>query len=98
VVIHPEGGRTFKGETFITLGDRRMRSFASGVPSLARSANATILPLWVSGTDIVLPYGTWLPRFTRSKITLSFGTPYRVSKKENREKESSILAHAILES
>ncbi|MDP3779213.1 MAG: lysophospholipid acyltransferase family protein [bacterium] len=99
VIIHPEAGRTFKGETFITLGNRRMRSFVSGVPALARSAGATLLPLWVSGTDIVLPYGAWLPRFTRSRITLSFGAPYRPQQeKESRAAESLVLAQAILKS
>ena len=98
VIIHPEAGRTFKGEEFITLGERRMRSFVSGVPALARNASATILPLWISGTDIVMPYGAWLPRFIRSKITFSFGTSYRVLKKGKREEESSQLARAILTS
>jgi len=99
VVIHPEAGRTFKGETFITLGNRRMRSFVSGVPSLARSTGATILPLWISGTDIVMPYGTWIPRLTRSKIILSFGAPYQPpQEKGDRAEESLVIAQAILKS
>lgn len=99
VVIHPEAGRTYKGKEFIISDDRRIRSFVSGVPALARSTGATILPLWVSGTDIVMSGNVWFPRFMRSKIVLSFGTPYRPpQEKGDREAESSILAHAILAS
>lgn len=102
VVIHPEAGRTDKGEKFIVSGirgNRRIRRFVSGIPSLARNTGTTILPLWVSGTDRVLPIETTMPRFMRSKIVFSFGTPYVPPKrKQNREKESMILARAILES
>ena len=99
VVIHPEAGRTEKGDSFIRRGNRRMRSFVSGVPALARSTNAVILPLWVSGTDVVLPVGTCFPHFLRSKITFSFGTPYRPAHRErSRSAESAMLADAILKS
>lgn len=97
VLIHPEAGRTSKGETFLMRGDRRMRHFVSGVPSLARSTGATILPLWVSGTDIVLPIGATVPRLMRSKIIFSFGIPYVPAKeKKDRGQESLTLAYAIL--
>ena len=99
VVIHPEAGRTSKGEKFIFYGDRHMRSFVSGVPTLARDTGATILPLWISGADIILPVGNIIPHLTRSQITLSFGTPYQPPKqKADRKKESAVLAQAILES
>lgn len=99
VVIHPEAGRTYKGEEFIISGDRAVRSFMSGVPALARSTGATILPMWVSGTDIVMSGNVTFPRFTRSKIVLSFGTPYSPpQEKGEREAESLVLAHAILKS
>ena len=98
-VIHPEAGRTEKGDSFIIRGNRRMRSFISGVPALARSTNAVILPLWVSGTDVVLPVGTCFPHFLRSKITFSFGTPYRPAHRaRSRSAESAMLADAILKS
>lgn len=97
IVIHPEAGRTFKGKHFLFSGERHIRHFVSGVPALARSTNAVILPLWVSGTDKVLPAGTLFPHFLRSKIILSFGIPYRPSqKKGDRDDESYILAQAIL--
>ena len=99
ILIHPEAGRTGKGETFLIRGNRRMRHFVSGVPSLARTTHATILPLWVSGTDIVLPIGATVPHLMRSKIIFSFGTPYVPAKeKKDREQESIILAKAILAS
>lgn len=102
VLIHPEAGRTDKGERFLMngmRGNRRIRYFVSGVPSLARSTGATILPLWVSGTDIVLPIGTVIPHFMRSKIIFSFGTSYVPAKeKKDRGQESLTLAQAILAS
>lgn len=99
IVIHPEAGRTSKGEKFVTRGDRRMRVFISGVPSLAQSTHTTILPLWVSGTDSVLPIGMIIPRLMRSKIVFSFGMPYNPFKgRKDRNQESRILANAILAS
>ena len=99
VVIHPEAGRTFKGEKFLFFNDRFMRHFVSGLPALAHNTNAVILPLWVSGTDNVLPPGTFFPHFMRSKIIFSFGIPYRPSQqKRDRDDESYILAQAILRS
>lgn len=99
ILIHPEAGRTDKGETFLMRGDRRVRHFVSGVPSLARNTHAAILPLWVSGTDIVLPIGATVPRLMRSKIIFSFGTPYVPAKeKKDRGQESLTLAYAILAS
>lgn len=102
ILIHPEAGRTNKGEKFLMngmRGNRRIRRFVSGVPSLARNTGATILPLWVSGTDVVLPIGTIVPRLMRSKIICSFGTPYVPAKeKKDRGQESLTLARAILTS
>ena len=99
IVIHPEAGRTSKGEKFIFRGDRRMRSFVSGVPMLARDTGATILPLWISGAEIVLPVGNIIPHLMRSRITLSFGIPYQPPKqKTEHRKESAVLARTILAS
>lgn len=99
IVIHPEAGRTHKGMQFLSHNDRRIRILTSNISSLARSTQATIIPLWVSGTDIVLPAGYVRPRFMRSKIILSFGNPYRpLIKKQTASEESAILAQAILTS
>ncbi len=99
IIIHPEAGRTGKGTTFIHKDGRRVRRFLSRVPTLARHTGAIILPLWVEGADKVLPIGTAIPRFFRSKIILSFGIPYRPQEEEsNRIEESAILAQAILNS
>ncbi len=99
VVIHPEAGRTGKGTTFIHKDSRRLREFVSSVPTLAHRTHATILPLWVEGADKVIPIGTAIPHFFRSKIVLSFGTPYKPDDtKGSRNEESLILAKAILDS
>ena len=99
VVIHPEAGRTGKGTAFICKNNRCVREFVSSVPALARRTDATILPLWVEGASAVLPIGTAIPHFFRAKVILSFGVPYKPQGKElNRQKESLVLAKAILDS
>ncbi|MDP3769924.1 MAG: lysophospholipid acyltransferase family protein [Candidatus Sungbacteria bacterium] len=99
IVIHPEAGRTFKGQNFLFCGNRKIRHFTSGVPALARNTGATILPLWVSGSDKVLPAETFFPRFIQSKIILSFGIPYHPPQEKNQgTDESYTLAQAILRS
>ena len=66
LVIHPEGGRTFKlpqGERYHFHHDRRLRPLKDGVASLALMGGTEvgILPLWVQfhGPTIERPESTW---------------------------------------
>lgn len=56
IIIFAEGGRTFKGDTFLySESGRRIRKFTRGVGLLVNHTRAHVLPIWVDGTDDVLP-------------------------------------------
>lgn len=55
LILFPEGGRTFKGDKFISLKNRRIRKFPTGISYLFDGLNCFILPIWVEGTEKILP-------------------------------------------
>lgn len=77
VVLFPEGGRTSKQAV------RRKSSkygkeigvFKKGAETIVQKCGCNIVPLWIEGTDKVLPIGGIFPRFWRSKITVRVGKP-----------------------
>jgi len=81
VLIFPEGTRTFKAIEKSTVGStnsKRLGKLKDGAAWLAMKTNAKILPIWVEGTDKVLPNNKFpLPRLWR-RMTISFGHPFLV--------------------
>lgn len=66
VHIFPEGGRSRDG---------RLRPARAGAGKLIHQArDATVLPLWIHGTEDVLPIGATFPRLGR-RITVVVGEP-----------------------
>lgn len=58
VIVFPEGGRTFKGkdgEFLCSPGGKKIRPFKGGVGLLAARTNALIIPIWIEGSDHVVP-------------------------------------------
>jgi 1-acyl-sn-glycerol-3-phosphate acyltransferase len=67
VILFPEGTRSRDGE---------LGRFRSGVAHLARCSSARVLPVWLGGTDSLMPVGArWLHRGT---ITVRGGEPMTV--------------------
>ena len=57
MILFPEGGRTSSGGSFLfsESGKKKIREFRGGFAWLAKKTGATVLPVWVEGTDRVLP-------------------------------------------
>lgn len=56
VVLFAEGGRTFKGESFLySRKGKRIRELKPGIGWLVVRTGSRVLPIWVEGTDQVLP-------------------------------------------
>ena len=88
VLIFPEGSRTFKatqkGEVK-TANGRRLGKLRDGAGWLALKTGARILPIWVEGTDRVLPNNKFpIPRLWH-KITIKIGSPFKVQGDTRRE-------------
>ena len=101
MIIFPEGGRTVNGESFLaSKGGNRIRRFKSGFARLAVETGATVLPIWVEGTDRVFPNGAKVsyfrfPRFWK-KVVIKLGQPLHF-KHESLEEIRQTVEAAILE-
>ncbi len=55
VILFAEGGRTFRGKTFLhSKSGKKMRELKRGVGRLVARTNVKVLPIWIDGTDTVL--------------------------------------------
>jgi len=101
IIIFPEAGRTFKGNPSDMLESRRgkkLRRFKPGVGWLVIKTRATILPVWVEGTDKMLPNRAGRlfshPRFSEKAI-IKIGNPVRFKTNGNRVVKAGKIADAI---
>jgi len=98
VLIFPEGGRTFKairrGKTRSTNGCC-LGELKEGAAWLALKTDAEILPIWVDGTDRVLPNNKFpIPRFWH-KVTVKIGSPFKVQS-NTRQGATLEIARSLL--
>ena len=104
VIIFPEAGRTFKGEKFLFSKTGKMvRILSGGIGLIATRTNATILPIWLDGTDHVLPNSrkgllhrfSWLRLFSKC-ATIRIGKSFSIPTTCTREEAIQQVANAIL--
>lgn len=86
--IFPEGGRR---------DDPRVEEAKQGAAFLAAKTGAPIVPIAVSGTNRVLPRGSFLPRL--AKIRVNIGQPIRFVQEEevSRKQALSRFSEKIME-
>ncbi|MFA5308229.1 MAG: lysophospholipid acyltransferase family protein [Dehalococcoidales bacterium] len=98
VLIFPEGGRTFKTVQkgrLKSAGGREIGNLKHGAAWLAINTGARVLPIWIEGTDKVLPNNRFpLPRLWH-RITIKIGEPFLVSE-SGREEATSEITRALL--
>lgn len=99
IILFPEGGRTYKGDDFlVSQQGNKIRRFKSGFAWLAVKTGATVLPVWVEGTDKVLPNADKasysFPRFWR-KTAIRLGQPLQF-RGESLEEITQIVETAVL--
>ena len=102
IVIHPEGGRTIKGDDFRRFGGRKVRRIRTLVPKIAERVGAHIMPAYVWMRRVDRPLSFWdgivrLFRRDRTPIVISFARTYRVRSPmqlnvENEKLEKKILS------
>ena len=103
VVLFPEGGRTFKGEDFLySQKGKKIRILKDGIGWLVLKTGALVVPVWVEGTDKVLPNSLdKLFVFPRpwKKIIIKIGEPLRFqgSSASKREQVNQIITNKLLE-
>jgi 1-acyl-sn-glycerol-3-phosphate acyltransferase len=70
LIIYPEGTRVESGV---------LAKPEPGAGFIAQKAGCPVLPVALTGTRECLPKGAWWPR--RTKVTITFGKPFRVRQK-----------------
>jgi len=99
VLIFPEGTRTYKAmqkSGIKSVKGKQLGGLKSGAAWLATKTDARILPIWVEGTDKVLPNGKFpLPRLWH-KVIIKIGTPFSVMGNTRKEVNMEI-SQALLE-
>ena len=71
ILIFPEGGHSRDG---------KMLPFQLGLGIMVKELGIPVVPIKISGTDLVLPHGADFPK--RGKVTVTFGEPLRFSYEE----------------
>lgn len=70
LVIYPEGKLSADGE---------LQPLLPGVSTLAMRADVPLVPVGISGSNFVVPYGSVLPRITLQPVRVHFGKPLEFS-------------------
>jgi 1-acyl-sn-glycerol-3-phosphate acyltransferase len=99
VLIFPEGSRTFKAiqkSGMASSNGKKLGRFKDGAAWLAVKTNARILPIWIEGTDKVLPNNKFpFPRLWH-RVIIKIGTPFAVGG-ITRQEASLEITRALLE-
>lgn len=99
VLIFPEGTRTFKAvhKSILSNGNgKALGKLKDGAGWLATKTNAKILPIWVEGTDRVLPNNKPpVPRLWH-RVTIKIGSPFLIQG-NSREQATTEITQALLQ-
>jgi len=97
VLIFPEGGRTLKAvqRPGGINNSEKLGGLKDGAAWLALKTGARIVPVWVQGTDKVLPNGKFpFPRLNH-RITIKIGEPFRMEG-ITRQEATAEIARVLL--
>jgi 1-acyl-sn-glycerol-3-phosphate acyltransferase len=93
VLIFPEGTRTYKAVKNpggVKVNGQELGKLRDGAAWLALKTNAKILPVWVEGTDRVLPNNKFPLLRLWHKVTIRIGDPLAVDGKTRGEATTDI--------
>lgn len=85
IVYYPEGGRTCKGELYLTFEDRAVRWCDSTILNRATNTETVVIPVWVNHGELNEPVGFFegCLRLCRGiKFQVIFGQPTMLSSEE----------------
>ncbi len=99
VLIFPEGTRTYKAVRkykFTSSSGKELGGLKNGAAWLALKTDAKILPIWVEGTDKVLPNNRLpIPRLWH-QVVIKIGTTFEIQD-GNLKEASAKISQALLE-
>jgi 1-acyl-sn-glycerol-3-phosphate acyltransferase len=82
VIIFPEGKLSPDGQ---------VQPLLPGVLLIAKGANVPIVPTVLIGTDLIIPYGSTVPRRSGKRTTVRFGPPVTVAELTGGGKGSAAM-------
>ncbi|MEX2341283.1 MAG: lysophospholipid acyltransferase family protein [Candidatus Paceibacterota bacterium] len=99
IVIHPEGGRTEKGSSFVQLKKRRLRKIESNATMLIARLGGVIIPVFVDKREeLATVSSSVFGLFTgkQAPMVIHIGEPYRPDSKKNSTELNQELEQKIL--
>jgi len=109
IIIFPEGGRTCRGTVFLRSKKRKkIRVLRKGVALLVAKTRATVVPVWIDGSEKFLPNSMTERLFTRLRfpkkksIQLKIGEPIHFGRGElqqisAKEEIMQVIANSLLQ-
>lgn len=103
VILFPEGGRTFKRRKLYSKRGKAIAFLQEGIGLLIRKTEASVLLIWVEGSDDFFPNTLWtdentskfpFPRFWK-KITIKIGNIVCFQKKRKEELTQEVAAKLL---
>ena len=103
VILFAEGGRTFKREKLYSKKGKEIAILQEGIGLLIRRTEASVLFIWVEGSDDFFPNTLWVdektsrfpfPRFWK-KITIKIGSTVYFQKKSKEELTQEVAAKLL---
>lgn len=89
ILIFPEGTRSRKG---------KMIKAKRGLLLIAKMSRATIVPIGINGTEVLLPIndcGMEKENFNHANVNIKIGEPFKISKKNRNEDRKEYEARAV---
>ncbi|OHA67622.1 MAG: hypothetical protein A3D59_03580 [Candidatus Wildermuthbacteria bacterium RIFCSPHIGHO2_02_FULL_47_17] len=104
LLIFPEGTRTYKAvrrsEYYGMSNGKKMGILRGGMGMLALLASPLCVPIWVEGTDKILPPDKRIPRlwrFLTCPITIRVGSVFVVDGARDHKKAAQVITEKLLE-
>lgn len=108
VILFPEGGRTSSaGKQEVVLRSatgKSLRQLKAGLAYWAQKTQALVVPVWIEGTDAVLPNAAdrkvlyhRFPKFRGHTITIRIGFGTRFARHDSKEKITQAITASFLQ-
>jgi 1-acyl-sn-glycerol-3-phosphate acyltransferase len=101
IIIFPEGGRTFRGTEFTTSPKgNRIRILTGGTALLVKKTEATVVPIWIDGSDNFYSNSTEKGFFRKFNLTkrifVKIGNRLHFHKSATREEIIQVISNSLL--
>lgn len=97
VILFPEGGRTLcLRDHSVTKTGKKIGELRRGAGILITGTQPLCIPIWIDGSERVLPLKSWFPRLWR-KTTIRVGNPFQLQEESDIDQATKIVKEKLIE-